>query len=262
VSTAAVSLQLRSYAAALPRVVVTLPRPACMWLVDRDMRFAACVGPLVRFLPPATARTVAELLAGEPEAAQSIAAHRTALAGSQGRARLTAFGRRWQMAVTPMFAPAGDVIGAVGTAQLEPPNEDEVRAVYTAMADGRRLTLVAVADLPEHGLKEGDELVVVPGNHAERTRVRYVDPRAFGELLTGGLLALVAPFGAITPPSAGAPLVFPSAPEPRSAASPESPRSRFRRRLGRVPGPVALPSSVPALGAPGQNPLGLLQLVR
>jgi hypothetical protein len=103
----AIPASLRHYAATLPQFCLMLPRPSLMWLVGEGdvgpRTILACLGPLARFLPPGAGRTLGAFLASEVEGWKSLAAHEAAFAGRQGRTRLTAFGRRWQLTVTPIF---------------------------------------------------------------------------------------------------------------------------------------------------------------
>jgi hypothetical protein len=239
---AAIPASLRHYAATLPQFCLMLPRPSLMWLVGEGeagpRTILACLGPLARFLPPGAGRTLGAFLATEVEGWKSVAAHEAAFAGRQGRTRLTAFGRRWQLTVTPIFGTNGDVVAVVGSAILEPPDEEAVRAIYAAMRHGRRMTLVAVVDLPEHGLREGDELAVAPATPETPGQTSgqpaALDPRTFADLVTAGLLVPSVPIilrageegpeGVSLPSGVG----VPASPSP-------SPR------LGRPSGPTAIP---------------------
>jgi hypothetical protein len=267
----AVPVALRSYAAALPQLVVVQPRPTLMWLVGCDRAIEFCVGPLLRFVPVPVGRSIRDQFAGESEGWKCIAAHEQAFGGVQGRTRFRSRGRRWQVTVSPMFGLDGEVLCVVGSALLESPDDEEVRAIYAAVLERRPLTLVAVVDLPEHGLKEGDELAAAPSlagtaaanGAAPAWNARALDPRTFADLVTAGLLVPTVPL--TVPPEApeAPPKAVTRRADPARAGVPAGPRrSVHRPRLGRPSGPVAIPVAMPAAStAPRPTPERRLRLL-
>jgi hypothetical protein len=128
-----------------------------------------------------------------------------------------------------------------------------VRAIYAAMRHGRRMTLVAVVDLPEHGLREGDELAVAPATpETPETsgQPAALDPRTFADLVTAGLLVPSVPTllrAGEEGPEAGQEAVSP----PSGVGAPACPSPS--PRLGRPSGPTAIPVGALLLELPGTS---------
>jgi hypothetical protein len=238
-------------------IVRTHPAPSVMWFTDRALRVTSQHGPLAPFFAAAPGTLVAEWAAAHLSAemqAVVVGAHERAVATRQPqRFHLAANGRRIRCLLRPMSEtePNGDryVFGLQGSAALLPPTEDEVRAVLEGIArggaGGRRLVLVALVDLYEYGLQEGEELVVV-GSFEELARMRYVAPADLAALLQEGLLVPTEAVSLPQPAAAAAlapPAAWKPAPARRARGTDPPPRAGYLRLLPRwSAGPAAVPS--------------------
>jgi signal transduction histidine kinase len=91
--------------------------PIAVWTTDRELRITALQGSLARRIgiEGMVGQRVGDALGDGPE--QSVAPHRTALAGTATSYVRTAFGLRLESHLEPLHDPAsGDVVGVVGFA--------------------------------------------------------------------------------------------------------------------------------------------------
>lgn len=240
---------LTTIVAQAPELLTYQVRPGILWVTDRHQRLLSQDGPLARVTPRGVDGTVAEWATAHASAGAeaTIRAHDVAHATQTPQRYTVSVGdKHYQCLVRPLIDAneVGErrVIGLVGTACLIPPAPCELRALLGAMADGtpgRRLAVVALADLAEHGLTEGDELVLVPGSAEERARMRSLPAAVLLQLLQDGLLVPTTPLpaaAAATPRGPPAPLgLTPLMPlrGPHTAAAAPSGRRGLLRLLPR-----------------------------